>query len=438
MKFISERIKIIDNKKGSYMVFLTMLFSGILIFLIAAITAAGHLAIDSTAEDFGKQWGRSILAEYDRNLKNRYGLIGYNGGNLCDLENKLNFYGDYTYGKKKYIQYNIGKCQNKGYELMNSEIFQKQIRDVTISQVKPKEIELKNQTGENKNFSKEESQGTRYITSRWIINGLPSKGKEAGIGITSLIGKLKEGVSFKNLLSEATENLYIFVFFKDYMNKRDLGNTYFENEIEYIISGKLNDEKARQSVYRNLLLIRNGLNLAYLYSSSDKRQATLLAAEAITPGPLAPLTQALILESWAFLEALNDLEILYDNKKVPIVKSDNNWALSIDNAVKEIAKSINKGGESQDIDHKEPGDNSNKKSRKYVSPSSIEGIEYSDYLRLLITTLPKKTRELRIMDLIQINMKFLYNGGFLMADYYTGIRYSLEVNGTPHEFDEKY
>ncbi len=59
----------------------------------------------------------------------------------------------------------------------------------------------------------------------------------------------------------------------------------------------------------------------------------MAAASAVTPGPAALLTQAVILELWAYAEAENDLKILYDKKTVPLLKDDTNWALSIENVL---------------------------------------------------------------------------------------------------------
>ena len=42
------------------------------------------------------------------------------------------------------------------------------------------------------------------------------------------------------------------------------------------------------------------------------------------------------------------------------------------------------------------------------------------------------------MNLIQINMKYLYNDIFLIKDYNVGLYYGLDVNGVFHEFEETY
>lgn len=420
-----------NNKRGSYTVFITMVFSAILILLTAAIMASGKKAIDSTAEDFVRLWGKSILAEYDINLKDRYGLFAYYGS-LSIVEDKLKYYADYTYKDKKYIEASIEKSSLEAFRLIDDKNLKKQIKEAVVTGSKPKAVEEPGALAGNEDGSGQAGSpiaGNRYITSGWIKAGLPSKGEGGGIGITSIIDGIAGGASLDGMVSGAAENLYIFVYFKDYINDRDLGKTYFQNEIEYILSGKPDDEKARKSVYRKLLLIRNGLNLAYLYSSEEKRDAAMAAAEVITPGPPALVTQALIMETWALLEAVNDLKILYDEKTVPLVKKDENWAITLENVLSDMYP---EDGASDEDEEKE------KKGGKYIKPQSIEGIEYDGYLKILTAALPEKIKLLRIMDLIQINMKFLYYDSFLISEYYTGLKYTLVVNGKEHSFEEEY
>ena len=400
------------GKRGSYTVFLTMFMSGMLIMAGAVINAAHMMAIDSSAEDLGRVWANSIIGEYDIVLKERYGLMGYYG-NQKMVEDKLIRYSDYTYKSKKYIKVGAINCHLKEYKLSDPEIFREQIRKTILTFHRPKAIEddvpVENQEEEGGGTREERP---RRITSGWLKEGLPSR-----------TNNLKSGGV--DPLSSFYETAYIFKFFKDHVDKRDLGKTYFENEIEYIISGKLDDEKARKSVYRKLLVERNGLNLAYLYSCSTKRNAALEAAELLTPGPEAAITQAIILEAWALLEAMNDMELLYDGEKVPLIKGDDNWALSLENAVDYVSD-------------KTSGELDTAEDKKYVRPKSIEGQKYEDYLKTLLLAVPEKHKILRMMDLIQINMKYTYCGFFLMDDYYTGLEYEMEVNGKEHVFKAMY
>ncbi len=419
----------LQSKRGSYTVFITIAFSGILLMIAAVLWTAGQRAIGSTTENFGRLWGRSILSEYDINLKDRYGFFGYYGDEFL-VEKKLDYYADYTFGCKDYIDFGGTTCMLDGYNLTEQDIFLSQIKEIVLEQTTARPLQ------KSQNVTPSHDSENRKITSQWIINSLPSGGKGGGIGILSLTKRIKDGITPSSILSETAEIVYIFRFFKDYMNNRDLGETYFSNEIEYIISGKPDDEKARKSVYNDLIILRNSLNLAYLYTCDSKRSAALAAAEAITPGPAAAITQGLIMETWAYIEARNDLKALYDGDPVPLLKRDENWAITLENVLLSLFK-IEEDGQvtvnSIDIE-----DNQKNENAGYVKPTKVEGIEYADYLKLLLAAVPENTKTLRMMDLIQINMKYLYCDYFLIKDYYAGLKFSIEVNGKNHEFEEEY
>ena len=66
------------------------------------------------------------------------------------------------------------------------------------------------------------------------------------------------------------------------------------------------------------------------------------------------------------------------------------------------------------------------------------GLNYDEYLMIMIISLNENVRLLRIMDLVQINMKYRYYKDFNLMEYYTGTRFNLEVNGKDHEFEDAY
>lgn len=414
------------NKKGSFAVLATILFSSMMILTAAAIQSAGQKAVGSTAESFGSLWGKSILAEYDRNLKDRYGIFAFYGSKL-QVEEKLDFYAAYSCEKKKYISCGKSICELEKYALKDKENFLKQVREAALAGTKPRALKTQLiKTSE----ADDGDEGNRYIRNERILNSLPSEGKGGSVGILSLADKLKEGASVSTVVNASAENVYIFRFFKYCMNERELGETFFRNEVEYLLTGKPDDKKAKKKVGNSLILLRNSLNLAYLYSCEEKRNAALAAAELIMP--TAPiLTQALILEGWAYMEARNDLKILYAGKTVPILKKDENWAISLENLLA-AEYGISPSGEEL------PEGQKYEEEKNYLPPKKIEGRDYEGYLRILIAAMPQETLLLRMMDIIQINMKYLYCEWFLMDDYYTGLRYSIEVNKRKHEFEETY
>ena len=131
------------------------------------------------------------------------------------------------------------------------------------------------------------------------------------------------------------------------------------------------------------------------------------------------------------MEARNDLKILYAGKTVPILKKDENWAISLENL---LAAEYGLSPSGEEL----PEGQEYKEKKNYLPPKKIEGKDYKDYLRILVAAMPQETLLLRMMDIIQINMKYLYCEWFLMDDYYTGLRYSIEVNKRKHEFEETY
>ncbi|MGN1415170.1 MAG: DUF5702 domain-containing protein [Anaerovoracaceae bacterium] len=397
------------NRRGSFTVQIVLLFSAMLILTWAVLSASGDLAVYSAAEDFGRLWGTSILAEYDRNLKDRYGLFGFYGDTVT-VERKLDAYADYTFGEKAYIEYGGVICSLDDYRLTEPEQLKKQMADAVLFGSKPHGLH-RTEAGNSENTS-----AGRSITSRWILDSLPSAGDGGEADVTSLVSQIKSGKGLTSILGSSMVNQYIFTYFQHYRSTGDLGDTYFQNEIEYIISGKPSDEKARKKVRQKLIVMRNLLNLAYLYTSPEKRDTAMALAEVMTPGPEAVITQGVLLELWAFAEAENDVRLLYDDKPVPLLKSDGSWAMTLENAVEQTTDS----------------------EKRYITPSVLEGERYEVYLRILAGSVPEQTRLLRVMDLIQINMKYLYCDYFLLEDYHTGLQFSMWVNGEEHDFKESY
>lgn len=438
------------NQKGSYTVFLVMFFSGLMILVWAVIVASAQAAVSSTVNHFGRLWGTSILAEYDLNLKDRYGLYGFYGERAM-VELKLDQYAEYSFQGKSYIDYEGAFCSLDGYSLADFENVKIQMGEAVLYGNRPSPLYRTGSVSENseavsgpkgtrelsrtrQEASEADSFGCRTITSRWILENLPSAGKRDESDITSAAEAVKSGKGLEALAGSAAVNQYIFKYFRHLGSEESLGDTYFQNEIEYILCGKADDERARKKAKQKLVLLRNILNLTYLYSCPEKREAAMTLASVMTPGPEAVLTQGVLLELWAYAEAENDVAMLYDNQKVPLLKGDQNWALTLENAV-----GTGNADSETDSESKLPAVNRGESdSRRYIKPQVTEGADYGGYLRILLNAIPEKTRVLRAMDLIQINMKYLYCDYFRLEDYYTGLAFSMTVNGVKHEFEETY
>ena len=166
------------NRKGSFTVFVLMIFSSLMILVWAVISASAQAAVSSTADHFGRLWGTSILAEYDLNLKDRYGLYGFFGEETM-TEEKLDMYAEYSFRDKSYIRYAGSSCSLEGYSLADPENLKKQMGDAVAAGNRPHILQRNTQETEETPY------GQRTITSRWILDNLPSKGKREETDISS-------------------------------------------------------------------------------------------------------------------------------------------------------------------------------------------------------------------------------------------------------------
>ena len=67
-----------------------------------------------------------------------------------------------------------------------------------------------------------------------------------------------------------------------------------------------------------------------------------------------------------------------------------------------------------------------------------EGLNYDEYLMVMILAMNENTRLLRVMDLVTVNMKYRYYKDFNMMEYYTGTRFTIDANGRTYVFEDSY
>lgn len=156
-------------------------------------------------------------------------------------------------------------------------------------------------------------------------------------------------------------------------------------EIEYMIGGEDNDEANLVNALTKLLAIREGLNLAYLLSDSQKLKQAKGLATAITGVtgfvPLVMLTAFFILTVWALGEALMDLRGLLAGKRVPLWKTKDTWTLT-------ISALLNIGKEG-----------------KLPEGGGDDGLLYISWLKIILFMSDTIVQEYRMMDMIQMNIR---------------------------------
>ena len=133
----------------------------------------------------------------------------------------------------------------------------------------------------------------------------------------------------------------------------------------------------------------------------------------MTPGAAAPATQAVLASTWAYAESDNDVELLWQGHKVPMVKDSATWAIELDNAIEGVL-----------------GDT--------VMPAQEKGYDYEAYLQILMFFQDENIKLSRILDLIQINMRAEYDSEFLINEYSAGISVEVKANGRTYKHEKKY
>ena len=199
-------------------------------------------------------------------------------------------------------------------------------------------------------------------------------------------------------LAEAALNKIVFCQYvlEHFSNAVDTyEDTALEYEVEYILGGKASDTANMSVVAGELIALRSGLNfISILKDSEKKEQAASLATAMVgfTGLPvLEKVFELLIMTAWSAAEAVTDVKSLLAGEKVPAIKSSDEWNLSIE-GFKNFAAA--------DID----------------TASYDTGLEYEDYLRVLLAMQSDTTGYYRAMDLIQANMCLNENEDFKMSE----------------------
>lgn len=395
------------NKKGSSTIFLVMVLSSMILLTIAFIQVTIRVSGDSACQSVALLSGRSLLTEFDRNLKNEYGLFAFRG-EPGPLAANMDYYLTPFFDNNPYYRLGETKVDLNKYRLSNPLIFQEAITEYMIYATAKDIVNTNNKQDENASGNLPEIPiypGGRVLRNRQIIESLPSYvlGEEP-----SLLDTVKTGLSdwenaFRNTSKNFIVNQYILMNFKNAQSDIPERETFFNYEAEYILKGNYDDQKNKARFRGDLLLLRNAINIATIYTNPQMWEQVLAAANIVSPGPASVITQIIIAEAWALAEAENDVRLLEHGKKVPIQKTVDTWAIDI--------QSIVEGTDSG-----------------YIDTKSVNGLDYQGYLQVFLFFENKTIKLTRMMDLIQINIQGNYDRTFLINEHQVGLAYETEIN----------
>lgn len=398
----------VRNKRGMVSVFVMIFSVSIISLAMLFIGGTRAKAISSSVESLGHLWAKSILGEYTDKLYERYGIFAYKAKSPAEVDDKLNQLSEITFKGKRYIDCEGCNSSLYRYSLAELDNFQKQVNKAAVAdkQKNFKDIELDVYTPSD-----------RRISNDAILAGLPSKGRLSSFSLSNFINKIKEIDDIKDVLKGGKDEIlqmkYMKNHFQSAVSQSEDDDSFFKYELEYILAGKASDEGNLKSTRNRIISIREAMNIAYINQNPQMRNLALTIAELISSPAAAPATQQALIAAWAYAESVNDYRLLVHGKKVPLMKDDDSWAVNL--------KSI--------ITNPNP---------EYIDKDNEKGNTYNEYLQAMIFLTNKDNRLLRMMDLIEINMKYCYYGNFSISSHYTGIDYSMDVNGRTHNFSAEY
>lgn len=432
--------------RGELTVFFSLVFL-LLLALVGAVVESVSIQVQKNEKraDAGRA-AESIFAEYQRNLLEKYGVFaleeGYESGQISEenVLNRLSFYGaenmDIAIVAIRYL------TDDDGREFFRQAVeYQKMKTGMSVV-----EDVLEHQSvWEEKEYLAEEYEAADEKADADLQQILQSEEQELPDedNPIELLRTWKSG-AFLNLilpneftLSEKTLDscellserdhrkgygtLYEkesesgdTVFFNLYLLEK-LGNamsrkedTYLQYELEYVLEGKESDIKNLEAVTKKLCNIRFGINYAYLLTNQTMQaEAEALAGTIsilIAAPTIIPAMKQGILLAWAYGEAMMDVRALLEDEKVPLIKTQETWKLSLESL----------------LDIEERGLPIEKKKEE-------TGLTYKEYLQMLLLTKKKEVLTMRALNLVELNISSMDGKSFFKADAcITGAKFQMD------------
>ena len=230
-------------------------------------------------------------------------------------------------------------------------------------------------------------------------------------------------------IRSALVNEYIISRFQNYTDYIDSENKgtkdilsedrLLDYETEYILCGGKSDKDNLCEVITKLSHIREGANLLYLITDSQKKNECFTLAVQILGYTgnmvLIKAAQYLIMTLWAYAESIVELRGLYSGESISIIKNAGNWETDINGL-------INLGRENISSGSVQWLKNAGKNRKGTVQPDDKEtdeilSLDYAGYLRILLLMQNGTIRNARVMSAMELVMAALGHNDFRMKDY---------------------
>lgn len=411
---LKNYLTVINRKRGSTAVFIAVILPAVISLTLSLIFTAAKISAISKSDSAINLAGDSLLSEYDYYVQRDYGLFLIGISDKL-LSQKLNSYLSFSTNSMNDMELNSCNATSSAYCVVDPELIKAQIKDFMKH---PAGVAA---AGEGLfDGGPANNMPLRTLRHGPTKASLPSRTvpKRSLIDSAEALGEtISHGQSvFNQAKWEYFLSGYVLQTFNSDVSMKD-STHFFRNEVEYILSGKYSDEENSVAAERLIRTLRTAPNLAHIYSDPAKISAVTAAAEAITPGPLGVVTIMGLATSWAVAESFNDVKLLKEGYRVPLVKDKLSWAVDLESVVK------NTFSETES---------------KAIVPDVNRGYKYNDYLRLLLIAGDDNITTARILDLIQINMRKNHDKNFLIGECSVGLSINAVINKKQFSYDKKF
>lgn len=449
--------------KGEITVFLSLLSAAFLGLLCALSESARVQMIRMNTEAVMDASLRSCFGEYDRNLYKRYDLLyidsSYRGAEGAGVENVINHLGRYMTENTDYCDspatgewygQTIGDADAVSYVLASDEGGRPLKRQAVEYIEKYGEIIYSGtinsgkgslRRGEENNFFSEwddilsriEAYGIPLTNPGKIVRDMVLAEDEFLTG-TPLSGianpdrpsarGLKEGAG-TGKLKRKNENDELFTEY--IMQKCGCYTEYFTQqqltaELEYIVYGGGSDRDNMISAVKELMDIRLKDNLRCIKGDGGKVAAAYEKAvevvmfnTLIPPSPeLIRLVRDSIIYAWAYGESAMDVSRLLNKGKCKIVKGSSDIDLSLEDIIDFRSRLFENGG---------------------------SGYSYKEWIGMFMALTDDALRRVRLMDIIEGNLRIFYNGGLRIDGCVEYLRANVVMTsgyGYEHTIEREY
>lgn len=224
-------------------------------------------------------------------------------------------------------------------------------------------------------------------------------------------------------VNTVTDNLlfqeYMMSHLSHYGNGEESSGMVYQ--LEYIIGGKYSDMENLKAVVNQLLLMREAANMVYLVKDpvrqAEIHQMALVICSAIGLPAIEGIVSLALQAAWSFGESVLDVRQLLQGGKIPMVKTSATWKLSLEQ-LSQLPQILSETQESQHT-----------------------GMDYENYLRILIGLQNTEEQLWRTMDMVENTVRAVSGKENFCMDHcvcYIETIMQININGKSYSIQRSY